>query len=137
MDLAQQIRDKGLKATPSRLEVMSAMGDTHLAYSHADLELLFNRMDRVTLYRVLNDFEEAGIVHKIIDIAGVTRFALCNDACPGGHHVDGHVHFNCTSCHKMFCLETTESPVVKTPHGFVATGFQTIVYGYCNTCSAA
>jgi Fur family ferric uptake transcriptional regulator len=137
MDLSQQIREKGLKATPSRLSVMEALGLHSLAYAHAELEQMFKEMDRVTLYRVLNDFEEAGLVHKIVDAAGVTRFALCKHSCPDKHHVDEHVHFNCQSCHKMFCLEQVQAPRIVMPAGFKVTGLQTLVYGLCKTCSAA
>ncbi len=137
MDIAHQIRDKGLKVTPSRLGVMEVLGQNHQAYAHADLELLFKDMDRVTLYRVLNDFEEAGLVHKIIDMDGVTRFALCKHSCPDTHHADEHVHFSCQACHKMFCLENVSSPVFNIPSGFKAIGQNILVYGFCKTCSAA
>jgi len=137
MDLSQQLRERGLKATPSRLNVMKVLENTAQAYAHADLETLFSDMDRVTLYRVLNDFEEAGLVHKIIDMDGVTRFALCKHSCPDTHHADEHVHFNCQSCHKMFCLENVSSPVFSIPKGFKALGQNILVYGLCKTCSAA
>jgi len=137
MDLTAYIRDKGLKATPARLKVIEELGQSHLAHSHAELEILFNEMDRVTLYRVLNDFEDAGLVHKIIDMEGVTRFALCKHSCPDTTHAEDHVHFNCQHCHKMFCLEKIHAPVVKMPGGFKAMGTNTIIYGLCKSCNAA
>ena len=82
MDVLQHIREKGLKATPARLKVIKFLENSHQAYSHAELETLFSKMDRVTLYRILNDFEEVGLLHKIIDIEGVTRFAVCKATCP-------------------------------------------------------
>ena len=74
----------------SRLQVYEALHGEALAFSHADLEQKFKRkkMDRITLYRVLNDFEEAGLVHKVIDPQGVAHFALCKDGCLHGHHHD-------------------------------------------------
>lgn len=137
MDLSQQIREKGLKATPSRLDVIKALDKSGLAYAHAELELMFKDMDRVTLYRVLNDFEDAGLVHKIVDADGVTRFALCKLSCPDKHHTDEHVHFNCQVCHKMFCLENIHVPHIKMPPGYKVTSLQTLVYGLCKSCSAA
>ena len=137
MDAVQQIREKGLKATPARMEVIRAIGNDHLAYSHGDMEMLFDAMDRVTLYRVLKDFEDAGIVHKIIDFDGVTRFALCRNDCPDGHHDDSHINFHCKTCDKMFCLDAVEAPPIKLPAGFKATGAQMVVYGYCDRCCKA
>lgn len=137
MDILQQIRDKGLKATPARLDVIKVLGSSHMAYSHSELESLFSKMDRVTLYRVLKDFEDAGLVHKIMDVQGVTRFALCKHSCPDEHHADEHVHFNCSACHKMFCLEKVQMPELKMPGGFKVTGLQTLIYGLCKNCNAA
>ena len=137
MDVLQHIREKGLKATPARLKVIKFLESSHLAYSHAELETHFYKTDRVTLYRILNDFEEVGLLHKIIDIEGVTRFAVCKDTCPDGHHVDDHVHFNCKVCHKMFCIETVQTPHLKMPIGFKSMGLQTLIYGLCNSCSVA
>ena len=137
MDLSEQIREKGLKVTPSRLNVIQVLKGSHLAYSHSELESLFSKMDRVTLYRILKDFEDAGLVHKIVDMEGVTRFALCSHSCPGEQHDDNHVHFCCQSCHKMFCLEKVHAPVVKIPRGFKAAGLQTVIYGLCEQCNAA
>ena len=136
MKISEQIREKGLKVTQARLNVIKVLANTHLAYAHAELESLFNKMDRVTLYRILKDFEDAGLVHKIIDVEGITRFALCKHSCPDGTHADNHVHFNCQRCHKMYCLEKIQVPVLKVPRGFNAMGAHILLYGLCNSCGA-
>src|SRR4051812_9100106 len=105
MEASGQLKGKGLKVTAARVSVIEVLEKSGLAYAHAELEALYKKMDRVTLYRVLKDFEDAGLVHKIIDMQGVTRYALCRHSCPGEHHADEHVHFNCESCRKVFCLE--------------------------------
>ncbi len=137
MDALQQIREKGLKVTPARKEVINVLTGSHMAYAHAELEQLFDKMDRVTLYRVLKDFEDVGLVHKIMDVDGVTRFAACKHSCPDSHHADEHVHFNCNTCHKVFCLEKVHLPELKMPVGFKAIGLQTLIYGLCKNCSVA
>jgi Fur family ferric uptake transcriptional regulator len=137
MDAAEQLRSKGLKVTAARQEVIKALEKKHIAYSHAELETIFGNMDRVTLYRVLNDFEQVGLVHKIIDLEGVTRFALCQHSCPGEVHADEHVHFNCESCQKIFCIDKVELPELKMPDGFKARGLHTLIYGLCDSCNAA
>ncbi len=135
MDASGYIRDKGLKATPVRLKVFETLQSSHLAYSHTELEGTFSKVDRITLYRVLNDFEEAGLVHKIIDMDGVTRFAVCKDSCPHITHSEDHVHFNCSKCHKMYCLEKVYTPVIKLPDGFTSTGINTLIQGVCKQCT--
>ena len=134
-DIVQQLRERGLKATPARIGVIRELGNAHLAWSHAEMEAIFSKMDRVTLYRILKDFEDAGLVHKIIDRQGLTRFALCNHACPTEHHIDDHVHFNCNVCHKMYCLDAVPAPVVKIPPGFESEGINLLIYGICKACN--
>lgn len=135
MTIAEHIREKGLKATPARLKVLEALQKSHQAFSHTELEATFSKVDRITLYRVLKDFEEAGMVHKIIDFEGVTRFAVCKHSCPDTTHSEEHVHFNCQKCQKMYCLEKVTTPLVKLPKGFTAAGMTTIVHGVCDACA--
>ena len=118
------------------MKVVEVLGKNHLEYSHTELESLLNKMDRVTLYRVLKDFEETGLVHKIIDMGGVTRFALCKHSCPDGNHSDNHVHFNCQDCNKVFCMDKIVVPELRMPKGYRAMGAHTLLYGLCSNCSA-
>ena len=137
MTATESIREKGLKATPVRLKVLELLQNSPLAFAHTELEATFSNVDRITLYRVLKDFEEAGIVHKIIDMEGVTRFAVCKHSCPDSTHSEDHVHFNCRECHKMFCLDNIHIPLIKLPAGFRSSGINTLVHGTCKDCSAA
>jgi Fur family transcriptional regulator, ferric uptake regulator len=134
MTIADSIREKGLKVTPVRLKVLEMLQSSHQAFSHTELESTFS-VDRITLYRVLNDFEEAGMVHKIIDIEGVTRFAVCKHSCPDSTHSEDHVHFNCQKCHRMFCLDKVATPVIKLPAGFRPSGINTLIHGVCKHCA--
>lgn len=135
MNVTEYIREKGLKATPVRLKVLEVLQSGHLAYSHTEMEATFSKVDRITLYRVLKDFEEAGLVHKIIDMEGVTRFAVCKHSCPDTTHSEDHVHFNCQKCHKMFCLEKVHTPTIKLPAGFTSIGINTLIHGLCKHCA--
>jgi Fur family ferric uptake transcriptional regulator len=135
VNATEHIREKGLKATPARMKVLEELGNTHQALSHTELEATFSKVDRITLYRVLKDFEESGIVHKIIGNDGVTRFAVCKHNCPDETHTEDHVHFNCTRCQKMYCLENTHTPAINLPAGFIATGINTLIQGVCKHCT--
>lgn len=135
MDATQSIREKGLKVTPIRVKVLELLQHEHVAYSHAALEAALKNADRITLYRTLNDFEEAGLVHKVVDTTGTTRFARCKDDCPHEHHADNHVHFDCRHCHKMYCLEKVATPAVKIPRGFKAEQLNIVVQGVCADCA--
>jgi Fur family ferric uptake transcriptional regulator len=135
MNAAQEIKDKGLKVTIARIKVLDTLPPNGLALSHNELEPLMGKIDRITLYRILNDFEAAGLVHKIIDMDGIARFAICRHNCTTTHHNDNHIHFNCTACHKMYCMDNLPAAAIILPHGFEATGYNTIIYGTCKGCN--
>ena len=68
MDYKQLLKSNGLKATPARLAVLEAYGAVNYALSQVDLEeQLKDQFDRVTLYRTLNAFIEAGIIHRVFN----------------------------------------------------------------------
>ena len=124
-----------LKKTTPRLRVLSMMSSRNTATSQPDLENMMNDIDRVTLYRILNAFEEKGIIHKVFDLDGTANYALCSSNCDEGHHHDEHLHFNCTNCKNVYCLDELHLPAIKLPNGFVPTGFTLYATGLCPKCS--
>jgi len=106
--------------------------------SQPELEKRYRKYaDRVTLYRVLSAFEEKGLIHKVIDTHGTARYALCNDHnCHEGHHHDEHVHFNCSKCDTLVCLEDVHIPAVKLPRNYMAVKYNLNIEGVCNNCKA-
>jgi Fur family ferric uptake transcriptional regulator len=126
----------GLKKTKPRLKVLEILSTREMATSQPDLERLIGKeIDRVTLYRTLNTFEEKGLIHKIIDLHGTANYAigeLSNDE----HHLHEHVHFNCTACLNVYCLEKLEIPQLEMPKGFHSSNIHLLVYGICEICNA-
>ena len=55
-----------LKKTGPRLKVLSMLSSKNVATSQPDLESVMDDIDRVTLYRILNAFEEKGIRRRPI-----------------------------------------------------------------------
>lgn len=128
------LKSHGLKSTWQRQEVLTALSKMDSAISQPDLEKkLKGKIDRVTLYRILNSFEESGIVHSILDQQGITNYATCSSSCTEGHHKDEHVHFNCSSCHRIFCLKI-KIPKVKMPAEYNAESVTVMAVGLCKKC---
>jgi Fur family ferric uptake transcriptional regulator len=125
-----------LKKTGPRLRVLSMMADKNTATSQPDLENLMDDVDRVTLYRILNVFEEKGIIHKVFDLNGTANYAICNSNCEEHLHHDDHLHFNCTECNNVYCLNELDLPVFNLPAGFQVEGFTLYATGLCPKCSA-
>jgi len=124
-----------LKKTAPRLRVLSLLASKHVATSQPDLETIMVDVDRVTLYRILSAFEEKGIIHKVFDLHGTANYALCNSNCEENHHHDEHLHFNCTNCNNVFCLDDLNLPQINLPPGFKCDGFAMYANGLCPKCS--
>jgi Fur family ferric uptake transcriptional regulator len=124
-----------LKKTAPRLKVLSMMADKETATSQPDLESLMNDVDRVTLYRILNVFEEKGIIHKVFDLNGTANYAICTSNCQEHMHHDEHLHFNCTQCNNVYCLNDLNLPAFDLPPGFKVDGFTLYASGLCPDCS--
>src|ERR1700748_1298988 len=99
-----------LKKTGPRLKVLSMLSSKNVATSQPDLESVMDDIDRVTLYRILNAFEEKGIIHKVFDLNGTANYAMCSSNCEENHHHDEHLHFNCTFCKNVYCLDDLNLP---------------------------
>ncbi len=126
-----QARD--IKPTAMRQLVLQVMSEQITAISLPDLELLFERADKVTLYRTLKTFEENKLIHRIDDGSGTTKYALCQDACECEPD-DLHVHFLCTKCEQTFCLNAISVPAINLPARFSLESVNMVVKGICANC---
>lgn len=124
-----------LKKTGPRLKVLSMLSAKNVATSQPDLEGVMSDIDRVTLYRILNAFEEKGIIHKVFDLNGTANYAMCSSDCGEDHHHDEHLHFNCTQCKSVYCLDDLHLPAIALPKGFKLAGFTLYASGLCPDCS--
>ncbi len=125
-----------LKKTIPRLSVLSVLKSRKVATSQPDLEQIIGKdIDRVTLYRTLTTFEEKGIIHKILDINGTSNYAMCSSECTESQHKHEHVHFNCTNCLDLYCLDKLQIPKFTMPAGFTIAAANLVIYGVCDTCN--
>ncbi len=126
-----------LKKTGPRLRVLSMLSSKNVATSQPDLEGVMSDIDRVTLYRILNAFEEKGIIHKIFDLNGTANYAMCSSDCGEHSHHDEHLHFNCINCKNVYCLDDMNLPPISLPPGFKPQGFTVYANGLCPKCGKA
>ncbi|WP_226389682.1 Fur family transcriptional regulator [Penaeicola halotolerans] len=130
------LKDNQLRITACREEVLGAFLDKGSALSHGDLELLFQEtFDRVTIYRTLKTYLDAGIIHKVLDDSGAAKYALCKETCEHGHHHHEHVHFKCSVCGETNCIESVSIPDIKLPAGYVLEEANLLVQGKCAKCN--
>ena len=94
-----------------------------------------DQIDRATVYRTIELFEQLGIVHRLN--AGWKYKVELSDVFTGHHH-----HFNCASCGRTFDLPA--NPMLETmidsaaaKADFAPRGHQLEVYGLCPACRNA
>jgi Fur family ferric uptake transcriptional regulator len=134
------LKDFKLRQTDCRAEMLAVFNDNPHALAHGDVERsLPEKFDRVTVYRTLKTFLEKGIIHKVLDDEGGTKYALCRDACHAAdhqHHHD-HVHFKCNRCGLTTCLDDVAVPTLSLPAGYRREETNLLVQGICPTCGAS
>lgn len=129
------LADHKLRVTQSRIAVMEVFIKTQHALSQPDLEKSLDQTcDRVTIYRTLDAFLKKGILHKVPDMDGTQKYALC-DSCSDHQHHDEHMHFKCTECGNTECLNEVPMPAVQLPVGYKVEDWNLLLLGKCNNCN--
>ncbi len=131
------LKNVGLKATFPRLKILDIFhksGQRHLSAEDVYRVLIGESVDigLATVYRVLTQFEQAGILSRSQFDGGKAIFEL-NDG-------DHHDHLICTHCGKV--AEFTDTEIEKRQHqvaranGFVLESHAMVLYGVCTACNA-
>lgn len=97
------------------------------------IELLKDKMNKTTVYRILERLEQDGAIHSFNGKDGLKWYAKCT-GCSANHHTDKHPHFQCTKCDKVECL----SLEIKIPHikNHRIDSTDILLTGHCETCSS-
>lgn len=133
------LRAVGFRCTAPRLVVLDHLHRTRGPSSHAELAnaLEGRGFDRATLYRVLMDLTEAGLLTRT-DLGDHTwRFEL-RAASGNASHADDHPHFVCVDCGEISCLEGLSVKVndkSKAPQSLRNKDVQIQVKGRCDACA--
>jgi len=132
----EEILEKNeVRPTAMRLLVLQYLLSKKVTISLTNVENYFEKSDRTTLYRTLKTFVENGIVHKIDDGTGVTKYALCEENCNCEIETDLHLHFHCTECNETVCLTDYKIPIITLPKGYVAENVNLVAKGTCDKCN--
>ena len=133
-EVEELLKKHDVKPTIIRKSILSEFKNSNFALSHSDLEKsLGDSYDRVTIYRAINMFEKNGLIHKIIDDGGISKYALCFGDCMTDRHNDDHVHFKCNACNNIFCLDEIV-PNLNLPEGYSVSSYSVNVEGKCKSC---
>lgn len=130
---ATELKKAGLKATLPRLKILSILEESkqrHVTAEDVYRELIATGEDvgLATVYRVLTQFEGAGLVIRHNFEGGRSVFEI-NE---GGHHD----HFVCVECGRVFefydpALEARQHKVAE-KSGFAINDHSLYLYGVCD-----
>jgi Fur family transcriptional regulator, ferric uptake regulator len=133
----QELRKAGLKVTLPRVKIMQILEnarDRHL--SAEDVYKALRDADEdvglATVYRVLTQFETAGLVMRHHFEGGHSVFEMHSDA--------HHDHIVCTKCGKVqeFIDEVIEQRqlLAAKNHGYTVSDHSLYIYGLCSDCQS-
>ncbi|RPD90726.1 transcriptional regulator [Aureibaculum marinum] len=96
------------------------------------IDLLKDKMNKTTVYRILDRLEHDGIIHSFNGKDGLKWYAK-SIGCSADQHLDEHPHFQCTKCDKVECLPVeVKIPTIKN-HKIDSTNI--LLLGKCEACS--
>lgn len=135
MEESQQLKDAGLKITLPRLKILQIMEQSveHHFSAEGVYKALLEMGEDVglaTVYRVLTQFETAGLIHRHNFEGGHSVFELNQ-----GQH---HDHLVCVKCGRVeeFVDEVIEQrqQMIAERAGFKMTDHALNIYGLCPGC---
>ncbi len=131
-----ELKSTGLKATLPRLKILEIFQkgtQRHMTAEDVFRVLLEDRSDigLATVYRVLTQFEQAGILSRNNFESGKATYELDE-----GKH---HDHFVCTACGKVEEFYDPEiekrQQIVAQSKGWVVQDHSMALYGHCAQCA--
>ena len=132
---AEDLKSAGLKVTLPRLkilEVLEKSSNHHLTVEDIYRALIEQNkeINVATIYRVLSQFEESGIVNKLNFENNQAVYELSN--------VEHHDHLVCVKCNII--IEFQDDVIeqhqlqIANKYGFQLTDHSLYLYGLCKTC---
>jgi Fur family ferric uptake transcriptional regulator len=118
-EIEKRLNDNGVRPTAMRILIYRYMAEKEIAVALTDIENVFAKADRTTLYCTLKTFEQKGIVHQIDDGTHISKFALCEPVCNCELEQDLHLHFHCTNCDETVCLTEQKIPHINLPDDYI------------------
>lgn len=127
----QLLKTNKLSKTKGRQEILKILYQSNFPLSGKDIaDSLVNAVDRTTVYRTLNTFEEKKLVHKVL-ADNVWRYVLS----PTQDELKEHVHFKCVRCCRLICLPEVEVTDFQLPAGYKKLENNILITGICKACS--
>jgi Fur family ferric uptake transcriptional regulator len=134
-DFEELLAHHGVRSTSLRMTLLEILGESARAMKAPEIlrEIKGRRpIDKVTVYRILEEFTRRGLLRRLSVDGRAYRYEL---AC---EHNPPHPHFQCSRCGEVQCLDPVSLDRVWTqlrePLGERADGIEIRVAGVCHRC---
>lgn len=123
----------GLRRTKERMSVLRALARLHTPCTiDALLRVTHERVNRVTLYRMLEQFADAGLVERVVHPDGIRRYEF---------QEEHHHHITCTRCGLRSRVSVSERALLSkalqgAPSFSRVTSHTLELYGVCKQCTS-
>lgn len=91
-----------------------------------------NKMDKTTVYRIIERLEESNIVHSFIDSEGIKRYVKSNSDNHYHNESKIHPHFLCEDCGISSCIPI-EIKIPSIPNYNIKSS-EHLLIGQCKDC---
>jgi len=129
------LKEKGLKITEQRILVFKQLSEIDQPILLNSLQdTLGKTINRITLYRILNDLEGGDLVRIFFGLDGQKYIEAKKDNIKTGLNLQ-HLHFQCQKCDSVFCFDDIE--ITGLPSGFKIHSDKTVLAGLCESCETS
>jgi len=127
------LRSAKLRRTAPRMAVLSVLlgAAKPMTQNQIAVKLGPDAPDKVTIYRILESFLNACLVHKAFLRQRTWHFELAHNCTEN----QCHPHFTCTSCGDTYCLPEVSLPLANTSKGFTISRQRVQLEGLCPKCN--
>lgn len=128
-----------LRVTDTRLQVLDVLINSETALCHHEIAKALQKyfIDKVTLYRTLNTFEERGLIHKVANKDRIWQYAIYIKNSDKAEINRSHAHFVCDKCERIYCMPIAGSdtlPDIQCPGDFIVKEKELRLHGLCPEC---
>jgi Fur family ferric uptake transcriptional regulator len=133
----KQLSDAGYRRGGARRELLALMGEQRCALTAIELEQALadrgRRVSRASIYRILEELDEIGIVQRVDVGSGMARFEPVR---PGRGH---HHHLVCDRCGRLepFSDEGLERAIKRVSERvpLAVSEHEVVLHGACEICA--
>lgn len=133
MEASVILKTNACRVTQHRLDVLNYFMQSKIALTQGDLEDKFeNKVDRVSLYRMLHSFSEKKILCKLVDSKGTLSYVFDKHSLDNEDHF--HPHYKCKSCNDVIELPELPESYMKQLKKLNIDELNILAEGTCDDC---